>query len=781
MIVPSTTRDSVEQIERPSLMQVVLRRKLSIAIPTILFGAGAWFVAAALPPRYSATAVLALDARKVQFIEIDSVVSRLPDENVALRTELDAIASRSMAELVANDLNLWDDPNVRRAMYSPASASQIVRSHAGDFVRQVDALVAPYRPAKFSSPWSAGASATAIVPDVAEPQSAAAAPSADDVSAEEEAAKRTYAEKAAVIDWMLGNLDVSNDGRSLTIYLSFTSVDPQLSSSISNSYADMYLRDQVNLKVRTTQKASGWLESRLVELRDDLERSEAAISRFRRSAGLLEVKGETIAGQQLTDMSTQLSAAKADRTRLEAAASAARDVLRGTASGGESARALDSPAAAAIRTNLSAVDAQLAELVGRGSIRLPKTIALQAQHDSLTRQLAAENQRIVRSLESDAQAARAREAQLASNFHSLETRLGQGGQEAVQLNQLIREAEANRDIYESFLSRYKETIEQEGLATADARILSRAEPPFFPSGPSPFPMLLMGLVSGLGLGSLFAALRERLDHRLYRVADIETISSIPVVGILPALPRWRSPETHVLGRRQTVFGEALQRTHTTFTLSQGFGTPKVIAVTSAIPGDGKTSFSAAWARYLALSGMRVLLVDADFHRPKLAKLLRLGVEPGTADVLRGTMSLEEAVARDTRSGLDVLGAKSDAKSASLLMHQAQFKRLIAEARSRYDFVIIDTPPATAVPDAASVAACADAVLFLVRWRRTPRKALLAALRFLGICGVRVEGIVLTHAQLGRGSYWKSEYYATRIRPKLLPGRETAAPLREGTA
>lgn len=747
MIVGPPMRPAMVQSDRPSFMQVMMRRKLWIAIPVTLMAAGALMTASALPPRYHATAVLALDARKVQVIEINSVVSPLSGENAALRSELDAIASRSMAELVADDLNLWENPNVIRALYSPGSVSQVIRGRLDEFTLLVSEYLAPYWERLPTWDWWADEIASSDPLHETGEQ-------LDSEASDDEGITRND-----IIDWVLGGLDVSNDGRSLTIYVTFASIDPGLSALIANAYVEAYLHDQVALKVRTTQNASNWLGERLVELRTNLEASEAAVSKFRREEGLLEVNGASLAGQEAAGMSEQLSAAKGERSSAEAVANAARALLNGSPEAGAQAGILNSPEAAALRTNLFQVNAQLAELRRRGALRHPKTLDLEAQKESLSRQLTAETERIVRSLENEARAARAREAQLAANFEALEARLGQGGEASVRLNQLLREAEANRELYESFLARYKETIEQEGLATPDARILSRAEAPHFPSGPSTVPLLLMGIVSGFGIGGLMAAVREKLDTRLYRVSDIEALSSVPVMGVLPRLPQWRSPEMYVLRRRPSAFAEALQRTHTTFTLSRGGGSNSVIAVTSAVPGEGKTSFAAAWARYLALGGARVLLIDADLHRPRLAKMLRIRPTATTADVLRESVPLDEAVVVDERSGALVLSAKATPGDSSLLVRPDQLQRLIANTRSRYDYVIIDTPPATAAPDAAMVAAYADSVLFLVRSRRTPRKAFNAALRFLRLCGVKLEGIVVTDARPGTEAYPKGEYYS----------------------
>ncbi len=742
-------------------LRIAARRKFAITAPTILCAAAAWIIASAAPPRYVADAVIALDARKVQVIDIGSVVSRLPEENAALRTELDAIASRSMAALVADRLDFRNRPDLLAAMEPPPSiyarGREWVRSAVHRLANwtglagstQVGELLEVVRPS-----WSAGR--TALRQAVGLDAAAATARRSGAATA-----GPAIPSEGDIIDWLLGGLRVSNDGRSFTIYVSFGSVHPAVSAEIANAFVATYLQETVGMKVRAARSASNWLRSRLEELRNELEASETAVLRFVREAGLMEFRGDTIASQQISDLNAQLSLIRTERARIEAKIQTARAAAEGDLPGDNLPEVASSPFVQTLRRNLGDVEVKLADLYDRGSFRHPDTLALEAQRAALKQQLAVAMKRAISSLETEAAAVRRHEREIEESLKAMAARYGKAGEATIRLNQLKREAEANRAIYESFLGRYKEMIEQEGLATSEARLLSLAEPPQQPSGSGRLPILALGLMGGLMLGGISAALRERLDQKLHEVADVEELSRSPVVGLLPTVPPWRAaPELLVLRRRQAPFSQAIRRMHVTLRLPRDPGRARVIMITSAIAGEGKTSFCAALARSLALSELRVLVVDADLHRPRLAKALGLRPQTDTQDVVRGRSSLSEAVRIDELSGAHVLTAMAEEEGRHLVLHGAGWQALIEAARARYDVVIVDTPPVISAPDAAAVGMSADASLFLVRWNGPTRTAITASLRFLNLCGVRIDGIVVTRAK-------------TRLRPSYADPYEPA--------
>ena len=310
MIVSTETRPH----RAPSgYVQIAMRRKLVIGLPIVACGAIAYLVASSSPPQYAAEAMLTLNTRKVDVIEIDSVVSRLPQENAVLRTELDALSSRSMAARVARDLDLVRDPDFLDELYAPRSLGERLIRILQDWLIRPSRLV-PEADGSREGPalLSIGDELVSMLKGSGDQ---ATAPGST-ANPEPEAGVSPI--EFAAINWLLNGLQVSNDGRSYTIHVSFTSHSPELSTRVANAFAAGYLADQVELKVKATRDATAWLGRRLEELRRELEASEAAVQRYRRQADLMEIGGDTMAGQQLAQLNSQLFSARDRRLQLEA-------------------------------------------------------------------------------------------------------------------------------------------------------------------------------------------------------------------------------------------------------------------------------------------------------------------------------------------------------------------------------------------------------------------------------------------------------------------------------
>lgn len=747
-------------------LRVAARRRLSLFLPLVMGAGIAGIVATASPPVFLAEAVVALDARKIQFVDIGSVVSRLPDESSALRTELDAIASRSMAALVARRLDFGNRPDLLAAMREPrpkgltdwfdllqSSVRQLAEWTRESGNPQVEVVMDAVRPS-----WVAGRDAITR---------ALVSTAAGEQDGDSGASVRPPPE-GDIVDWLLGGLRVSNDGRSFTIYVAFADHDPLIAAEIANAYATTYLDDMVGMKVRAARDASTWLKGRLDELRAELEAAETAVLRFRREAGLTEFRGDTIGGQQITELNSQLGLVRAERARTDARIQAARASSRQDAAASGLGDIASSPLIDTLRREIADIDARLADLRDQGAFRHPDTLALDARRGALARRLDAEIKRAIGVLETEGAALHRHETEIVNTLQSMTSRYGEAGEASIRLNQLKREADANRAIYESFLTRYKETIEQAGLATPEARILSAAEPPSRPSGSGPLPMVALGAFGGLMAGAAFAGLRERFDQRLHDVADVEELVAAPVVGLLPAVSRLRlAPPLLVARRPHAPYSRALKRTHAALRLRQKAARAKVVMVTSATAGEGKTSFCAALARTLALSDLRVLLVDADIHRPCIARALGVEGRPDMQQVVRGEATLERRLQVDPESGAHVLTATVE-DGSNLIVSSAGWGVLMDAAREQYDVVIVDTPPVTAVPDAAAVGSHADLNLFLVQWDGPSRRTIAGAVRFLRLCAVRLDGVVITGVRSGFAPRYSDPYeLAIRTNARLL--------------
>jgi succinoglycan biosynthesis transport protein ExoP len=693
---------------------VLKRRKIIIFAPAVLGAGIAWTIASTTVPRFTATSAVTLNVSKVQIVDRE-VVSRLPLESSTLRSEIDVIRSRSLNDEVVVKLGLASDPAVAREAHAWLSPwPYAARGMRGALRRHFPELLGE-DPANTSG----------AVPPLS---------------------------RAQLTDWLIGNLGVTNDGHSLTIVVSFTSESPERAALIANTVAQTYLDDEVLAKNKATMMASDWLGGEIAKIRKELEASEAAVDDFRRKSGLLQVRGETIPAERLADMNAQLGNARAERTRAELRLQTARE------SGPESLPdVLASPMIQRLRKDLDEINLSISEIKARSPSYNLNDLSRRAA--MLQTAIKEEMNRIIASLSSEVQVARKKEAELTQSFQQMESQLGDAAHSGVRLIQLQREADANRSIYETFLARYKQTLEQETLAVPDARLISRGEPPEHPAYPNDLRFLLVGIVGGLAIGGALAFARETFDRRIRQASQVETATGIPVFGFLPKVSRWgsRQPQDYPVTDPQSRFGVAFARIHAALRAPQLSDRKQVILVTSARSGEGKTSFCVGLARSLAGSRMRVLVIDADPYRSRVAAAFGTSTISSFGPAPEHGIRLGDIVQADPRSGAHFLPAPN-AGDLQLLLHSGGFAKLIEEARQAYDIVIIDTPPVMTSADAALIGRFADTSLLLVRWGRTSSDEMTAAVGFLRLCHIGLDGVVMVGVDSGTTPYGQLARY-----------------------
>ena len=335
-------------------------------------------------------------------------------------------------------------------------------------------------------------------------------------------------------------------------------------------------------------------------------------------------------------------------------------------------------------------------------------------------------------------------ASLESLRTQLENQIDQQSSDLIELQQLTRESEANRLLYEYFLSRLKETSVQQGIQQADSRVLSEAVIPGGPSAPNKPLIMAAGMFVGLLLGMGLVLWREAARDTFRSAGDLERISGRPAMGQIPLIPtRKRKDAIAYLRQKPTsAVAEAIRNLRTSVLLSNIDNPPKLIMVTSSLPGEGKTTVSIALAQNTASMGRKTLLIEGDVRRRIFGEYFDVPEKKGLGSVLFESRSLAESVVQVPDHDFDVLlGDKGQANPADLLSSN-KFAALLQEARETYDQIVIDTPPVLVVPDARIVAQLADVVLFVVRWDKTLKAQVMAGLHEFDGVNRGVDGLVL---------------------------------------
>ncbi|MBP0484476.1 GumC family protein [Sagittula salina] len=497
-----------------------------------------------------------------------------------------------------------------------------------------------------------------------------------------------------------------------------TSYDRFLSAEVANTLADTYIREQIETKFESSEFAVDWLSERVSDLEGELFEKEEAV-KDRRS--VIELVDEEA-------LNALVLRAKDLRSRVDRLAPAPPE-----ANLPERLRDLrDAGDRAALTEALN--DARLRRLLGKVENGDENAVAT---FDNLAGTLIEQR---TRDLERDAMQRSALQGSLAE----IEQRIEQQSRDLTELNQMQREAEATRVLYETFLSRLKEASLQIGFQRADSYVMEPALPGALVA-PNPPLLLAMGLFLGLILGAGLVLMQQLMQQSARTASDLEQATGIMVLGQVPVLPIRRRPELINYLNDNPTSGpvEALRNLRTSILLADINNPPRIILSTSSVPGEGKTTQAIALAGVLSGIDKRVLLIGGDVRRRAIAEYFPGMKHTSLADVVTGRISLDEAVHHDDRLNVDVVTVGDQTVNPANLFSSDHFRAFLQAMREQYDFVVVDSPPILLVPDARILAQYADTVVVNVLWNRTPITQVKESIRQLSLVGVQPTGLVLS--------------------------------------
>jgi len=659
------------------------------------------------PRLFTAKSQIMFNPRPEQIVASQAVVPDLPVSTV-IDTEVEVLQSRELAQRVADRLRLHQDPEFNAALREPSALNRWLAS-----------LGLGKRP---------------------EPPASRARLEAQG--------------RGAAVGAVQRGATIRRSGLTYIVDVGFTSQDPKKAALIANTFAEEYLASRSEAKTSTTTEANQWLQRRLAELEPELAAKEAAVAAYRARNNLLSASGATLAEQEISSYNQQLAAARAEEATEQARLDTARNQLVRGSRGDDVGEALDSEVIQKLREQRAAVSATVADLRGRYGPRHPDLLKAQRGLGDLDRQIEDEIHRVISNLEAKAQVARQRTNSLEGSLGAARGGLAGVNAASVSLNRLERDAQVARTDYESLLARYRETSSQAALGDSDAELVSRARASSTPSSPNVPINLSLGLVLALVLGIGAVLLAEAMDDSLATAADIERRLNLTALGSVPLLrsvtsrrDRDMAPAAHVLARPLSIFAESF-RTLRAVLLHGEFSGVRTIAVTSSLPGEGKTTVSICMARSAAQAGLKVVLVDCDLRRRSLNQLLGREPDLGLLEVLSGDCGLDQALLPDV-SGAMLLPATHRHTVHQDVFSQSAMDRLLSALASRFDLVLLDTAPVLAVADTRVLAAKADVVLYVARWRKTSTNAVDEGLRQLEQSGATVAGLALTQVDFRR--------------------------------
>jgi polysaccharide biosynthesis transport protein len=711
--VIATSSSAPDDADIGRLLGTAWRHKILIVLVTSILVALSHAYIGTLTPLYTAEAVIVLDIRRANILlDIDPVVADRVATDTVIRSEVDILRSRWLARRVVQATNLLKDPefNPRLRPYE-----------AGPLERLAQWMPPAFRVRLLTA--SEKAPAEELEPVI-----------------------------AVVTSQVLNRLSVLNDGQSYTISLRFESEDAGKAARIVNTFADLYLAGQLEGKYEAAERGAVWLEKKIGELRDRVHRAQNKVVEFQAQNSLVNIGEATPLTKELTDLNDELTAVRTNVLKIHARVGESKKNARSNGGALASADA-PSPLIQKLREQEVAAASRLAQLWSTYGASHPFVVQGEAELLELRTQLQAEVRRTVAELEAEARIAHQQEKALAERVGTLQALYFNAYHKQVELTQLQGEATAAQSLFDTFVGSLDRTTIQLDLLQPDARILSRAEPPSWPSYPQHGILLALAITGSLLISLGLAFTKEILKKGFHDAEQVEKAFGVPVLAMVPMVRArgvgGKHPSIYALQNPLSSYTESIRLIRTRIQGVRTHRPSQVVLVTSALPDEGKTELSLALGRVSAASGQRVMLIECDLRRPTIATALGIDGRCGLAQVLAGETTIKDVLQVDERSGMRIIPAgRSSAQAIELLISQGMDK-LIRVAAELSDLVILDAPPVALVTDPVVLSGIADTTLLTVRWGRTPRSLVAMALKKLAMAEAPMTGIVLSQVNLSR--------------------------------
>lgn len=657
-----------------------------------------------MTPVYRSTALLLIENSKSKVLTLNDLYDGQRDSMEAFNSQVQIMRSRPVAENVIRKLKLMDHP----AMVSPRTNSWFAGWPPG---------------------WLPGWSPNELA------------------ATEAEIAERLSEDMLLKFS---SALTIEPVLKSQIVKVSFDSTDNELAAQVANAVVEAYVENDLEARSQMTQKASMWLMKRLEGLRKNLETSEQALQRYREKENIIDSKGVVLSGtgKQFEEVSSYLAAA---RMRLAEAQSAYNQVKDHQ---GQSLKTLESipavlrdPTVHQMKQAYSDATRVLTEYKSRYAPAHPKMIAAEAEqksaHDALTRAVDAAVNGIIREYEMARSTAGAMYGAQAKTKAAIQdiTR------KEFQLSVLQRDVDSNKQLHDLFASHAKETEVSANLQSTAGRLVDPAVVMLSPLKPKKLLVIVIAAILSMLAGVILVFMRDYLDNSLHSVADVERRLGVGVLGTLqicnPKVGYDVNPARTFLEDPNCAFSESVRTLRTAVLLSAIDEPHRVVAVTSSVPGEGKTTVAINLS--FALGQMKkVLIVDADLRRPNVGSAIGegMGQGPGLVDFLAGEATIEECIRNTSSPNVFVLPAGKRFNSPLELISSQKFGKTLDKLKDMFEVVVIDCPPLKPVSDSLVISRYANAVLYVVKSDVTPHQLVSAALKRLHDIDAPLLGVVL---------------------------------------
>ncbi|TBW08931.1 polysaccharide biosynthesis tyrosine autokinase [Azotobacter chroococcum] len=699
-----------DETDLQQLWRTLWRRKWSILSLVVVAVTLAIFAVLGITPVYRAGATLLIEEKQANVVSIEQVYGVEGTGSSYLQTQFELLKSRALAERVVRELNLTTHPE-----FDPRQQPEPLLDIRGLLAGVLD-KIAP-RP---------------------QPE--------DQEESPESAEARIFNE---VTRAFMERISIELIGKSQLVKVQVDMTDAQLAANAANALARGFIESQMEAIMSMSATAATWMNSRLGELKIKLKEAEDRLQAFREQENLVDVGGVvTISAAELSATSDRMIDARRQRAEAE---SLYRQVQASRSAGWEHLASipavLGDPLIQQFKANEAQARAKVEELAKRYGPRHPAMEAAQTELAAASASLRGQVEQVVAGIQRNYQMATANEGSLRASVETNKAQIQNISRKEFKLRELQREVEANRTLYETFMTRLKETTATADLETANARVVDKASVPILPIKPKKFLIValagLLALFAGIGITLLLDA----LNNTFKSTEDVENKLYMPVLGILPLVDSKHRNRLAQLfgGNEEKAFSESIRTIRTGVILS-GMNRPhQVLVITSSLPNEGKSTVASNLA--FALGQMeRILLIDADLRRPTLAKNFAFPVgTPGLANLIASTARLDECIRHV--NGIDMIGAGAVPPNPLELLSSPRFAKIVEVLKTRYERIVIDSPPTQAVSDAAILATQANALIYVIKSEATPIPLAQKGIGLLLQSNTPITGVVLNQVDV----------------------------------
>ncbi|MFZ6848616.1 GumC family protein [Undibacterium sp. RuRC25W] len=701
-----------EKLDFVEYWKSITKRKWSILGFGVVIAMLAAVIVFIITPVYRSSVTLLIDATKSKVVQIDEVYSGFSENHDYFITQVEILKSPDIALKTISKLKLWENPE-----FDPRKKQDTLLSKF---------LIALEYSTNIPKKWDDQSLARAVLPKFNQ------------------------------------RLSIEPVRLSLLVKVNFESENKELAALVANTMARSFIDSDLDVRFQMTQRASAWLEDRMVGVREKLDASEKALQAYRDQAGIVDVKSDAQsgAGKQIEEVTQRLVETRLRRAEAENAYNQIKNAPKGADLSSLPAVVRNVVVAEALKQQAEA-DRKLSEISQRYGSEHPKYVQAEGEAKTARENVKRQIDTVVQSVTREYEVAKGTENMLVQTLNQAKGSVQGINRKEFQLNLLEREVDSNKQIYDLFLKRAKETNVSSDLQNPVGRVVDEAKIIDIPVKPQKLQIISAAFVIGLLIAAASSLLIDLLDNTLKSTNDVETKLKQPLLTSLPLLDRKkadRSSTAHIfLEDPKSLYSESIRTARTGVLLSSVDLTNRILLVTSSVPGEGKTTFSINLA--VAHSHTKkTLLIDADMRRPAVAKGLDLDPHLlGLSDLVAGTASFGTCVKTVEGSDLHVITTGTPVPNPLEIILSQRFKDTISELSKIYDIVIIDSPPVELVSDALVLSKMASGVIYVVKALETPYQLARKGLTRIRRAEGKILGVVLNHLDFKKAEKYYGEY------------------------